>query len=238
MTVDFIEIYDNALDAATCDEIIQKFETSDQIHRGLTGLGVDLAKKDSYDLKITGLPEWLDIESRVLSTTFGYLKKYFRKYLFALVGAISPGLFDPKTNQTITLTPENFDQFESVFMDDVIKHIYRRDFIKVQKYLKGTGGYHHWHSEIFPDPDSAGEESLHRVLFFQYYLNTLGEGGETEFFYQNLKVKPQQGRLLIAPAGFTHAHKGNIPQTEDKYILTSWILFQSAERIYGRDRRG
>ncbi|MEG4802883.1 2OG-Fe(II) oxygenase [Microcoleus sp. ARI1-B5] len=236
MTVNFIEIYDNALDAATCCQIIQKFETSNQIHRGMTGYGVDVAKKDSYDLKITGLPEWLDIERRVLSTTFGYLQKYFRKYLFALVGAISPALFDPQTNQAVTLTQENFAQFESVFMDDVIKHIYRRDFLKVQKYLQGTGGYHHWHSEIYPDPDSVGEESLHRVLFFQYYLNTVSEGGETEFFYQNLKVKPQQGKLVIAPAGFTHTHKGHVPLTDHKYILTSWILFQTAQNIYGKGR--
>jgi len=39
--------------------------------------------------------------------------------------------------------------------------------------------------------------------------------------------------VLIAPAFFTHTHRGNRPQGGDKYIATSWILFQQAERLFG-----
>ena len=38
--------------------------------------------------------------------------------------------------------------------------------------------------------------------------------------------------LLLAPAGFTHTHRGNRPTGGDKYIATSWILFQPAEKLY------
>ncbi len=38
--------------------------------------------------------------------------------------------------------------------------------------------------------------------------------------------------LGIAPAGFTHTHRGNMPVGGDKYIATSWILFTRAERLY------
>ncbi|MCC6757120.1 MAG: 2OG-Fe(II) oxygenase, partial [Arenimonas sp.] len=42
------------------------------------------------------------------------------------------------------------------------------------------------------------------------------------------------GSFLIAPAGFTHTHRGNRPTGGAKYIGTSWILFQRAETLYGR----
>ncbi|MBD3562302.1 2OG-Fe(II) oxygenase, partial [Planktothrix sp. FACHB-1355] len=201
IVTNFIEIYDNALDADICHQIIEKFETSDKIVRGRTGQGVDLNKKDSYDLTITGLYEWRNLHSLVVTNTFAYLKQYLRKYIFALVGAISPGILDPISGKVVTLTHENFAQYEALWMDETIQKIYRPSWINVQKYIKGMGGYHHWHSEIYPHPREADDEPLRRVLFFQYYLNTVNEGGETEFFYQNLKVKPQQGRLAIAPAG-------------------------------------
>ncbi|MEC7470920.1 MAG: 2OG-Fe(II) oxygenase, partial [Pseudomonadota bacterium] len=32
---------------------------------------------------------------------------------------------------------------------------------------------------------------------------------------------------------FTHTHRGQIPVSDDKYILTSWVLFNRAEQLYG-----
>ena len=55
------------------------------------------------------------------------------------------------------------------------------------------------------------------------YLNTIEEGGETEFLYLKKREKPVEGKLLIFPAGFTHTHRGNPPLKGDKYILTSWL---------------
>jgi hypothetical protein len=43
-------------------------------------------------------------------------------------------------------------------------------------------------------------------------------------------IKP--GSVLIAPTAFTHTHRGNSPSGGDKYIATSWILFNRAEQIY------
>jgi hypothetical protein len=100
----------------------------------------------------------------------------------------------------------------------------------MQKYERGRGGYHHWHSEIFPKDPRC--ETLHRVLLYMYYLNDVAEGGETEFYFQDRKLAPRRGRLVIAPAGFTHTHKGHVPRSEDKYIVTSWVMFNRAETIY------
>lgn len=51
--------------------------------------------------------------------------------------------------------------------------------------------------------------------------------------YQGVKVRPTAGRLLIAPAAFTHTHRGNRPVGGNKYIVTSWLLYQRAETLYG-----
>ena len=67
-----------------------------------------------------------------------------------------------------------------------------------------------------------------------FYLNDVQEGGETEFFYQDLKIKPKKGTMVIAPAGFTHTHRGNKPISNDKYILTSWVLFNPGKVIYNK----
>jgi hypothetical protein len=40
--------------------------------------------------------------------------------------------------------------------------------------------------------------------------------------------------VLIAPTAVTHTHRGNRPVGGDKYIATSWILFNRAEAIFGR----
>ena len=115
-------------------------------------------------------------------------------------------------------------------LNGILMLLYRSGVVNMQKYERGRGGYHHWHSEIFPkDPHC---ETLHRVLLYMYYLNDVAEGGETEFYFQDRKLAPRRGRLVIAPAGFTHTHKGHVPRSEDKYIVTSWVMFNRAETIY------
>ena len=82
------------------------------------------------------------------------------------------------------------------------------------------GGFHKWHYE------NSGLEVSHRKLVVQVYLNTIEEGGETEFLYINKRIKAQQGRLIIFPAAFTHTHRGNPPIGKDKYILSTWAVSQ------------
>jgi hypothetical protein len=80
-------------------------------------------------------------------------------------------------------------------------------------------GYHIWHYE------SGNREISNRLLTWMLYLNDVEEGGETEFLYQSMRVKPKQGTLLIWPAAFTHTHRGNPPLSNEKYIVTGWTEF-------------
>jgi|TARA_A100001391_G_scaffold102586_1_gene68259 hypothetical protein len=90
---------------------------------------------------------------------------------------------------------------------------------KIKKIPIG-GGFHDWHYE------NPGVQSSPRKLVAQLYLNTIEEGGETEFLYINKRIKAEQGRLIIFPAAFTHTHRGNPPIGEDKYILSTWVVSQ------------
>jgi hypothetical protein len=123
-----------------------------------------------------------------------------------------------------------FKEFNNIFWN-IYKEKYSPNFsalaesgkhnnysFKVQK--TGIGcGYHMWHYE------AANREVCHRLLTWTLYLNDVEEGGETEFLYQHLRVKPKQGTLVIFPASFTHTHRGNPPLSNEKYIVTGWTEF-------------
>jgi len=94
------------------------------------------------------------------------------------------------------------------------------DHVKIQKTLPAQG-YHVWHIE-----HGERRENQKRVLVYSIYLNTVEEGGETEFLYQSQRVKPIKGRIVIWPANFPYVHRGNPPLSGEKYILTSWICFK------------
>ena len=87
---------------------------------------------------------------------------------------------------------------------------------KLQK-TKPSEGYHLLHCE------NTSKANSDRILAFILYLNTVEEG-QTYFPEQDIKIKPEQGKLILWPAYFTHPHKG-LPPKENKYIITGWVEF-------------
>ena len=99
--------------------------------------------------------------------------------------------------------------------------------IKIQKTCP-TQGYHVWHCEHNAFPGDRD-----RVLAWILYLNDVEEGGETEFLYQSLRIKPKTGTFALFPAHFTHTHRGNPPLSGVKYIATGWIEFLNTSELQG-----
>ena len=65
------------------------------------------------------------------------------------------------------------------------------------------GEYYHWHI------DGGSHQFMDRQLVAIWYLNDVaGPGGATEFEYQELSVRPEQGKLLLFPPFWTHRHRG------------------------------
>lgn len=89
--------------------------------------------------------------------------------------------------------------------------------INIQRYNPGEG-YFKYHCE-------KNTKDNKRVLVYMTYLNDINDEGETEFYYQKLKVKPKQGLTLLWPPEWTHLHKGITSKTETKYIVTGWFSF-------------
>ena len=227
---DFIEVIDNAIPEDLCKAFIARFEESKNTSAGRTGGGVDVDKKRSLDVSIAQHPEFKAQYQQLLPHLSAQLMAYFEKYFFALIGPIGLTVADPKTGQPVKLTQENFDEIGKPNLQNLVQYLFRIGDINAQKYDAGKGGYPYWHSEVYPQ--AGHNDALHRILLFMFYLNDVDEGGTTDFYYQNKTLQPKAGTMVIAPAYFTHTHRGSVPVSNDKYILTSWVLFNQANKIY------
>ena len=104
---------------------------------------------------------------------------------------------------------EAFPYFKGPFKDEGYQ---------VQRYLPGE--YYHWHI------DGGSHELSQRQLVALWYLNDVpGPGGETEFLYQGVSVRPERGKLVLFPPFWTHEHRAAVLQTGAKYIATTWVVF-------------
>ncbi len=89
---------------------------------------------------------------------------------------------------------------------------------QVQRYLPGQ--FYHWHV------DGGSHELSQRQLVAIWYLNDVpGPGGETQFLYQGLSVRPERGKLILFPPFWTHEHRANRLDAGVKYIATTWVVF-------------
>ena len=80
--------------------------------------------------------------------------------------------------------------------------------------------YYHWHI------DGGSHDFSNRQLVAIWYLNDVpGPGGETEFMVQQIRIKPEQGKLLLFPPFWTHEHRGVVLEKGVKYIATTWVVF-------------
>ena len=146
-----------------------------------------------------------------------------------------------KKTTDITINPESlkskdyeifvtyFDHLNKCFLDYKEQYPFLKTFIKkisigpfnIQKYSSGDH-FSRLHSE------RTSINTLHRLFAWMTYLNDVKEenGGTTDFDSYKIKVKPEQGKTLIWPAEWTHAHYGSILKSGEKFIITGWIDFK------------
>jgi len=88
----------------------------------------------------------------------------------------------------------------------------------IQRY--NPGEHYHWHI------DGGSHDFSQRQLVAIWYLNDVpGPGGETEFLFQDILIKPEQGKLVLFPPFWTHEHRAVTLQKGVKYIATTWVVF-------------
>ncbi len=86
-----------------------------------------------------------------------------------------------------------------------------------------SGEFYHWHVDGGP-----GEFSQRQLVAIWYLNDVKGPGGETEFLFQEVKITPQAGKLVLFPPFWTHVHRGVTLERGVKYLATTWVCFNSA----------
>ena len=156
-----------------------------------------------------------------------------------VIGATSCGLdYSVKKTIDITINPKSlkepkyqvfnkyFEKLNECFEDykdqySFLKVMAQKVHIghfNIQKYLKGDH-FSSIHSE------RTNLSSIHRLFAWMTYLNDVEDGGTTDFKYFDLKIKPEQGKTIIWPSEWTHAHRGSVLNSGSKYIITGWMHF-------------
>jgi hypothetical protein len=197
----FIYENDYSIPDMLCDEIIYKYEQNKHLHyEGMTLGGVQTKIKDTKDYLIPKCThendEWYKIE-RFL---YKELKHNFEKYKDFI-------------NNNIQYKSE-YNYNSSYKLLDYEHHI---DHFMIQKYTKGIGKYIYHHDFL-----NDIKNKRHRIVTFLWYLNDVEEGGETEF-WGTYKIKPKRGKLIFFPSSWCFPHRGNMPLSSDKYIITGWF---------------
>lgn len=227
---DFIEVIHNAIPAGMCAAIQARMRTSAQLRPGEVGSGVFPELKHSKDLRISGDVAWRDVYMQLQQAVFRGVMSYLRRYPQALISPLMLQIQDSDGSPR-RLAADDFVGMDDATLSDLARTCLRPGAINLQWYAAGEGGYPYWHCELYPRDPAA--ETLHRHLLWTLYLNDDFEQGETEFLFQDRKIAPRTGSLLIAPTAFTHTHRGNRPHGGDKFIATSWVLFQNAQKLFG-----
>ena len=196
---------------------------------GRIGSGVFPELKHSRDLSLAGKPEWADVEGALNNAVFAGLLAYLRTYPQALIAPLMLQITGADGAARRLASPD-VAAMDDARLAPLATTCLRPGAINLQWYTTDVGGYPYWHCELYPREPQG--ETLHRHLLWTLYLNDDFVDGETEFLFQQRKIVPKTGDLLIAPTAFTHTHRGNRPRNGDKFIATSWILFQRAEQLF------
>jgi hypothetical protein len=200
---DTIGIFPNAFTESECNSLISKFDYENDLDNtivGASGQGINHKIKRTKDYEILHTPGTgnASLSSMVMK---GFNKTLSDGYL------------------------ENYphgDMFDHHFL---VNGKCSYPLLQIQKYDQNEGHYNAWHVE---------KEDMHtsrRLFVFILYLNTVEKGGETGFLFKEegaddyFKVKPETGKLIIHPASWPYIHKGYMPESNDKYILTTWLEF-------------
>ena len=181
----FIFEFNNSISTKNCQDIINRFESSESDHyQGRVGQTFEenADVKKSTDMVISGKDNWKDID----------------ELLFTSLAKALSGV------------KKQFDFFTGPFKD--IGYAVQRT---------KPGEFFHWHV------DGGSHQFSDRQLVAIWYLNDVeGPGGETEFLNQDVKIKPEAGKLILFPPFWTHEHRGVTLQKGIKYIATTWVVFK------------
>ena len=208
----FIENYlyfnKNSISKQLCNDIIELFEVQTGKDEGVTAAGLNKNIKDTTDfiiprkdVPLETIKKWERIDKFLTKELDRNVKKYVQNL-----------------NNKLNIIEENSDSKFNMFSTNAL---ITNEFM-IQRYIKNKGRYvYHEDSRI----DWTNKK--HRLITYLFYLNNVDEGGETEFWGEH-KVKPEAGKLMLFPASWIYPHRGMMPISNNKYIITGWLYVQDS----------
>jgi hypothetical protein len=200
----YIIQYKNSLSENLCDKILDKFNSTENKSDGVTIGGLNKEVKNTKEVYINyGNPNWAEIEENLHRELNNKVSDYINKVYNHI----------NDKGEIIKLASK-----ETILTDNKC--------FQIQKYEKNVGFYK-YHSDNLIEYNRLRT----RHITFLWYLNTVEEGGETEFWGYH-RVKPEKGKLVLFPACWTYPHTGLMPISEDKYIITGWLYKDNVAEKY------
>jgi hypothetical protein len=191
-----VYINPDSLSNELCSEIIELFEADNNFkYQGTSMVGYNPNVKNTTDLNITRT---------------AFVDKRWEKIHNVLLKELrhNINLYIEKFQEQINSPGYRLFKGENLGITNM----------QVQHYKKNIGMF-----KYHDDSQIIWEDKARRVLVFIWYLNDVIEGGETEFCGTYI-IKPQPGKLIIFPAEWTFPHRGLIPKSNDKFIITGWVF--------------
>ena len=179
----YIRVYDNALEAGFCEQIIAHFERMTELQRP-NGKGIRPGLDNSA---------WTEMNIGALADKafLGFFLAQMDKYL---------GQYNQEVPLTIPVPIRP-----------------KTDRLTLKRYRP--------HADKFEPHFDSIDDYAGRYMVFLWYLNSVEEGGETEFCDLGVRVAPRTGRLLMFPPYWMFQHAGRPPISGDKYILSTYLMF-------------
>ena len=189
----YIKIYDDVIDADSCNMLIGKFESAEEDQYEEVRQ-VERDKAIAFtQINLANNADWTSVQNGMLEVFQDYIMHY-----------INDCNIQPKQWPTT----------------------YGYEAIRIKRYLDND--YDRFDSHV----DVMNSETSKRFLAFFVYLNDVDEGGETEFVQLTkpgthipLKIKAQQGRLLMFPPQWMYYHAGLKPVSNSKYLIHSYCHY-------------
>ena len=195
----YIYEIENVISKEVCKEAIELFNSMPNKNFGRIAAGIKVDIKKSIDYMIP----------------FNNSKKSICDYESEMWKDIANLLIKSLSKHSSIYFKDIYDTYDGSFYEE-----YFIDCLMMQRYTKNDGLY-----KIHTDNSVKIDENfkpIDRIVTFIFYINDIDEGGETEL-YKKIKIKPKAGKLLLFPACWTFPHSGNMPISDDKYIITGWF---------------
>ena len=195
-----IQTYDNVFDREYCDLLIEMFHN----------------KKDFQQKgQLGGFGDTIYEDEKIKKTTDVFLKHFL------------DDMNQRQLENSILRCVDNYCQDKEVLYNYFALNgemNYKVTEFIMMKYEQGEGEFR-THCDWNANPYGASGTSL-RTLSVCIYLNDVNVGGELKFKHLGFSIKPKAGRIVLFPPYWTHQHKGAVPISGDKYVISTWIRFK------------